>query len=243
MLFLGLFSFKSPTYSILKMTGEALVCWTAGGLLFWWCMTIPWQAAVLSLLQLKDCSKGSSPFVSVKFTDYRHHFCMCAIQWALRIVTVTSLPDSSPWSWLGGFHISSRKLECILFHLYHIQLLNILSVQYFLAYWINASIQYLPEESFPVFAVTALWGDLLKHPLFCSGRTPESHLSLDVPPGYFVWFFFFLLSAWLFSGLFKPVSHLPFAASSAFQPCVLPVWLVDFWAELAVLVILEQVNL
>lgn len=129
-------------------------------------MTIPWQAAVLSLLQLKDCSKGSSPFVSVTFTDYMHHFCMCAILWALGIVTVTSLPDSSPWSWLGGFCISSRKLECILFHLYHIQLLNILSVQYFLAYWINASIQYLPEESFPVFAVTVLWGDLLKHPLF-----------------------------------------------------------------------------
>lgn len=149
MLFLGLFSFKSPTYSILKMTRETLVCWTAGGLLFWWCMTIPWQAAVLSLLQLKDCSKGSSPFVSVKFTDYMHHFCVCAILWALGIVTVTSLPDSSPWSWLGGFCISSRKLECILFHLYHIQLLNILSVQYFLAYWINASYTISPRGVFP----------------------------------------------------------------------------------------------
>lgn len=78
-----------------------------------------------------------------------HHFCMCAIQWALRIVTVTSLPDSSPWSWLGGFRISSRKLECILFHLYHIQLLNILSVQYFLAYWINASYTICPRGVFP----------------------------------------------------------------------------------------------
>lgn len=171
MLFLGLFSFKSPTYSILKMTGEALVCWTAGGLLFWWCMTIPWQAAVLSLLQLKDCSKGSSPFVSVKFTDYMHHFCMCAILWALRIVTVTSLPDSSPWSWLGGFRISSRKLECILFHLYHIQLLNILSVQYFLAYWINASYTISPRGVFPsVCSYCIVRWSVKASPFFVLGR-------------------------------------------------------------------------
>lgn len=134
-------------------------------------MTIPWQAAVLSLLQLKDCSKGSSPFVSVTFTDYMHHFCMCAILWALRIVTVTSLPDSSPWSWLGGFRISSRKLECILFHLYHIQLLNILSVQYFLAYWINASYTISPRGVFPsVCSYCIVRWSVKASPFFVLGR-------------------------------------------------------------------------
>lgn len=134
-------------------------------------MTIPWQAAVLSLLQLKDCSKGSSPFVSVTFTDYMHHFCMCAILWALGIVTVTSLPDSSPWSWLGGFRISSRKLECILFHLYHIQLLNILSVQYFLAYWINASYTISPRGVFPsVCSYCIVRWSVKASPFFVLGR-------------------------------------------------------------------------
>lgn len=48
---------------------------------------------------------------------------------------------------------------------------------------------------------------------FFPGRTPESCLSLDVSSGFFC-------SAWFFPRLFIPLLDLPFAASSAFQPCI-----------------------
>lgn len=206
------------------MNGETLGCWTAGGLLFWWCMTVPRRAAVLSLLQLKDCFKGSSPFASVKFTDYMDHFCMCAVLWALRIVT--SLPDSHSWSWLGGFCVSSRKLDCILSSLP----LSIVECFISLVFsnLLNKCFLYNISQGrvFPsVHSYCIVRWSHNKASTSFSERTPESHLSLDVPPGYFDWIFF-LLTAWLLSGLFKPVLYLPFATRAAFQPCVLPC---DLW--------------
>lgn len=50
-------------------------------------------------------------------------------------------------------------------------------------------------------------------PAFLPGSTPESCLSLDVSSGFFC-------SAWFFPKLFVPLLDLPFAASSAFQPCI-----------------------
>lgn len=49
--------------------------------------------------------------------------------------------------------------------------------------------------------------------LFFSGSTPESNLSLNASSGFFC-------SACFLSGLFIPLLDLPFAGSSAFQPCI-----------------------
>lgn len=67
------------------------------------------------------------------------------------------------------------------------------------------------DVSVPVLVVVFIV--LFPPPAFFSGGTPESCLSLDFSSGFFC-------SPWFFSRLFIPLLDLPFAASSAFQPCI-----------------------
>lgn len=80
--------------------------------------------------------------------------------------------------------------------------------------FLSSEVFYVPtfsvDVSVPVLVV--LFIVLFPHPFF-SSSTPESCLSLDVSSGFFC-------SPWFFSRLFIPLLDLPFAASSAFQPCI-----------------------
>lgn len=78
--------------------------------------------------------------------------------------------------------------------------------------WILKCFMYLPfltDDSVLVLVVVLVDFFL---PFF-PASSPESCLTLDVSSGFF-------FSAWFFPRLFVPLLDLPFAASSAFQPCI-----------------------
>lgn len=141
---------------------------------FYRLMTDPWL--FLHMVFIVSCKESSSNFSDrIQFLELGDSFCAAC-----------------------------RKLYCFLFHLHLLWLENTLSVECFLAFWVNASYTVFPRGVLPSARWTApvLWGDLLMSSPFSTAAT----------------FFFFFLCWTLFCNLCWTLFLLPALLLNPTQP-------------------------
>lgn len=161
------------------------------------------HVALLSLFQIKVCIKWNNSISQCEI--YR----LMTDPWLfLHMVFIVVCKESSSsfsdriqfLELEDGFCAACRKLQCFVFRLHLLWLENFLSVECFLAFWVNASYTVFPRGVLPNAQWTApiLWGDLLMSSpfstaatffFFHSGRIPASCLSLDILSAFLLGYF------------------------------------------------------